>query len=239
MFNIVAMISAKRPNPFIPKLDRSSLPIILWNLTPFVGVLFFGWEPISVFVCYALETIVIGIFNVFKLIAVNIFGLPPAADEKGVQGWGIIPFFLVHYYMFVFIQLSIFFPIAGTGGLGPIDFAKKIFSFTENTDYNVALGLFVVNNAYLFVTDFILPRTYEKRTVLQQMFEPYTRIFVQQFVVILGAMVYTVFGSGLFVLILLVVIKTWFDLLLYRKGLLEWAKEKQAEIKAFEERNPQ
>ncbi|MFN8288483.1 MAG: DUF6498-containing protein [Chitinophagales bacterium] len=233
------MISVHRPNPFIPKLDRSSLPIVLWNLTPFIGVVAFGWAPISVFICYALETIVIGIFNVFKLIAVNYFGLPPASDEKGVQGLAVIPFFLVHYYMFVFIQLSIFFPMAGTDGLGPIDFVKKIFSFTANADYNVALGLFVVNNAYLFVTDFILPRAYEKRTVLQQMFEPYTRIFVQQFVVILGAMVYTVFGSGLFVLILLVVIKTWVDLLFYRKGLLEWAKEKQAEVKAFEEKQPQ
>ncbi len=233
------MISAKRPNPFIPKLDRSSLPIILWNLTPLAGVLFFGWEAISVFVCYALETIVIGIFNVFKLIAVNYYGLPPQPDEKGVQGWGIIPFFLVHYYLFVFIQLSIFFPIAGSGSLGPLAFINNLFSLTLKSDYNIALGLFVANNAYLFVTDFILPRTYQKRSVLQQMFEPYTRIFVQQFVVILGAMVYTLSGSGIFIVVLLVVIKTWFDLLLYRKGLLEWAKEKQAEIKAFEEKNPQ
>lgn len=227
----------KRINPFVPKFDRSSVSIILWNLTPVLGVLFFNWEPMSVFVCYALETIIVGAFNVLRLIAVYRFGLPQAADETGVSGLAIIPFFLVHYYFFVFIQLSFFLPAMGAPGFGPISAAQYIFKLAFSKSYLFAFGLFMVNNVFIYIFDFIGSGIYRQRTMAQQMFEPYTRIFVQQFVVILGSMVFTLSGSGMFVLILLVIIKTWADLLFFRGGLLEWAKEKQAELKAQEQAN--
>ncbi len=77
-----------------PKLDKNSIPVILWNLFPFLGVLFLNWKPESVFICYALETIVVGGFNVFRMVAVYYYGLPPKPDETGVTGLAMIPFLL-------------------------------------------------------------------------------------------------------------------------------------------------
>lgn len=141
--------------PF-PKLDKGSIPIILWNLTPILGAIFLHWKPESVFICYALETIVIGIFNVFRLTAVYYYGLPPAPDETGVTGLGIIPFFIFHYFFFVFVQLSLFFPLSGNDGFGPLGAIKHTIKFAADKTTNIALAAYVVNCGFAFVNDFIL-----------------------------------------------------------------------------------
>lgn len=202
---------AEQQFPLKPKLDKNSIPVILWNLVPFAGVLFLHWKPESVFVCYALETIVIGLFNVFKLVAVYYYGLPPKPDETGVKGLGIIPFFIVHYYFFVFVQLSIFFSGSSNGVSGT--FAVLGSLLTDST-YYTALGAFIINCALNFVNDFILNAKYTRRTMSEQMFEPYPRIIVQQFVVILGGFIFNVTGNGYPVLVIFVALKIYLDLLL-------------------------
>ena len=91
-----------------PKLDKNTIPIILWNVFPVAGVFLLGWKPESVFICYALETIVVGIFNAFRMLAIHYNGMPliEKADKLGLF---LIPFFLFHFYTFVYIQLDIFF----------------------------------------------------------------------------------------------------------------------------------
>ena len=201
---------------------------MLWNLTPLAGVLWLGWEPVSVFICYALETIVIGIFNVFKLVACYYFGLPPKPDEKGIQGLWLIPFFLFHYFFFVFIQLSLFFPVLSTDpGFGITAIYHNILQFMTVKSTNLALAVYTIHCAQQFVNNFILDGTYTRRTMAEQMFEPYQRIFVQQFVVIIGAFVYQITGNGWPVLFLFIGIKTYFDLLLKDMDLIAWARQAQ------------
>jgi hypothetical protein len=61
----------------------------------------------------------------------------------------------------------------------------------------------------------------------EQMFEPYSRIIVQQFVVILGSMIFHLTGSGWPVLIIFIFIKTYLDLLLKGMDLIAWAKAQE------------
>ncbi len=212
-----------------PRFDKSSLPIILWNLTPLAGVLFLGWEPVSVFICYALETIVLGIFNAIKLLVVHYYGLPPQPDETGVKGWWIIPFFLFHYFFFVFVQLSIFFSILNFGSsFGITSLFRNIVQFMTVESTNIALAVFTINSSLQFVNGFIMNGAYTQRSMGEQMFEPYPRIFVQQFVVILGAFVFQITGSGWPILIIFILIKAYFDLLLKDLNLVAWAKKAQA-----------
>lgn len=220
-----------KSHPLVPVINRASIPVILWNLTPFIGYLFLGWEAITVFMCYAMETIMLGVFNVFKLLLVYKYGLPQAADEKGVSGLGIIPFFIFHYYFFVFVQLSVFMGTANFAGHSGFDVVGLVKDFMQQRDAQIALAVFTTSTAYSTVADFILPGVYRQRTMMRQMFEPYGRIFVQQFVVILGSMLYLFFGGALF-LAVFVGIKTWFDLLFTGRSLLDWAIEKQKELKA-------
>ncbi len=221
----------KKINPLVPELSRASIPVLFWNLTPFAGYLFFGWQPITVFMCYALETIMLGLFNVVKLLVVYKYGLPQAADETGVSGLGIIPFFLFHYYFFVFVQLSLFVGVAGDDSHSPFGVVGMVTNFLQQRNAQIALAVFTASTAYSFVADFILGGQYRQRTMMRQMFEPYGRIFVQQFVVIMGSMLYALFGGVLF-LTVFVAVKTWFDLLLSGRSLIDWATEKQKELKA-------
>lgn len=230
-------------SPTLPKIkwNRTSLIVVLWNLVPFLGVLFLGWKPVSVFICYALETIVVGIFNVLKLLIIYFKGRQIKKDgETGVSGLGIIPFFIFHYYFFVFVQLSIFFPSTGSGSVSfPFHAVAALYEFALQRSSIIALAAFIANNLFVLLNDFLIPRVYEHRSMAEQMFEPYPRIFVQQFVVILGSFFWSVFGLGMPVLVVFVFIKTLIDLVLNSNNLIDWVKEQQAKAKlGAENQNP-
>lgn len=209
-----------------PRLNRSTIPIVLWNLTPVLGVLLLHWKPENIFVCYALETIVVGVFNIFKLLVVYKRGLPPKADETGLTGIALIPFFIFHYYFFVFVQLSLFF---GSSSF-PLGLPKTILAFALTRTGIIALAIFISNNLFLFISNFLQNKECERVTMAEQMFEPYPRIFVQQFVVILGGMFFRATGSGWILLIIFVGIKTYLDLVFSQfsiRELAEWQKEQE------------
>ena len=208
-----------------PKLDRNAIPVILLNLFPLVGVIWMGWKPESVFICYALETIVVGVFNIFKMLTVYHYGLPPAPDETGVTGLAMIPFFVVHYFFFVFVQLSIFFSGDKYGGLLP-----TLYALMGQRSYSMALGAFVINNGLGFINGFMVSGIYTKRTMAEQMFEPYPRIFVQQLVVIIGGFVFSVTGNGYPVLAVFIGIKVYLDLLLKDFDITDLHSIKKGEV---------
>jgi hypothetical protein len=68
--------------------------------------------------------------------------------------------------------------------------------------------------------------TYKTISLSRLMFEPYLRIFVQQFVVILGSM-FLVFGGGKIFILIFIVVKISFELFVNLNRLLEVAEKKQ------------
>ena len=122
-------------------------------------------------------------------------------------------FFIVHYFFFVFIQLSFFLPMAGLKGSGPLSVFHNIGTILSISSYRLALGVFILSNISAFINDFVVNKKYETRSMGRQMFEPYTRIFVQQFVVILGSFLFEATKSGYPVLAIFVLVKIYFDLL--------------------------
>ncbi|HUR67293.1 MAG TPA: DUF6498-containing protein, partial [Chitinophagaceae bacterium] len=50
------------------QLTRNDWLIILSNLIPVFGVWFMGWSAVEVFTVYALETVIIGILTILKLL---------------------------------------------------------------------------------------------------------------------------------------------------------------------------
>lgn len=205
-FDITTTQQQKTPFFDKPKLDRGSIPVILWNLFPLAGVLFAGWKPESVFVCYALETIVVGIFNIFRLLAIHYNGIPK--DEKKLNGLILIPFFVIHFYGFVLVQLQIFFSGTDYGNV-----FTALAAIVHERSYSIALGAFVLNSLYAFINGFILNARYKQRTMGQQMFEPYPRVLMQQAVVILGGFIFVLTGNGYPVLIVFVALKMFVDLI--------------------------
>lgn len=228
--------------------ESSKWSLIIANLIPIYGVIVLGWKAFDIVIFYWLETIVIGIFNVGKILMSE--GKAPKTEEETVKSLGpafewllkdkenrttkkndqslenlevnpglkifLSIFFLIHYNFFIFIQLSfilIFMSIDGAmdSSPDPFDIVNIIY---KNTDY-LFVGIFgiVFSHAHSFYLNFYKGKEYIHANPAIQMFKPYVRIFVQQFVVIFGGMVALFLGSPLPLLILLVIFKIIIDLL--------------------------
>src|SRR5688572_10228892 len=101
------------------KLKTGDIFLILVNLIPLFGVLYENWDPKEMFLVYCLETVIIGGYNVIKMLLV-IITRPREKWEVGnggkVGGLFYVVFFIIHYGFFVFIQMSIFGGVSGLAG---------------------------------------------------------------------------------------------------------------------------
>ena len=95
-------------------IHKPLLQIVVWNLMPLIGVLFLGWDPFSVPLCYALESIVIGVFNSFKLTAVCFFGKKTESiGDMNSVGLLAVVFFVSSFSLLLLIQFYSFFHAIG------------------------------------------------------------------------------------------------------------------------------
>ena len=104
---------------FKKTLTPSDYFLIAVNLLPIAGVWAWNWNPKEVFLVYCLESIIIGIFTLVKM---GIVSLVRGKDtwvngETKTQQPGILfmLFFIVHYGIFVGVQMGIFFGVSGIG----------------------------------------------------------------------------------------------------------------------------
>lgn len=197
--------------------------LIAANLVPLIGVLFFGWDGKGIIVVYILETIIIGILNALKMLIVYLVN--GTRNEKkgkseftqGVSGLGLIPFFLFHYNFFIFVQSVLFFAFSSMWepmGRGPEPFnVIANFRLYINDDTLLALGSLLIANLSYFADDFLLSGKYKTVSMQSLMMAPYKRIFLQQFLVILGGFIFMLTGGISVVMGLFVVLKIIADYL--------------------------
>lgn len=206
--------------------------LIFANLLPLYGVWFEGWDPKQMFLVYCLETIIIGGYNVVKMIIVTLDRKKDVWENKGsstiMSGWFFILFFIIHYGFFVFIQTGIFAGVSGLsaeGNFGPLTFLSKIFSYLS-LDAKTVLYIFILMYGLRMMFDFILSGRYRQTSLGLLMFQPYLRIFIQQFVVILGSM-FLAFGAGKVFMLIFVAIKIYAEVFINFEAYLEKADKIQ------------
>lgn len=198
------------------KLSRSDYFIIVANLIPVYGVLFEGWSAKEVFLVYCLETIIIGLFNLIKMGIVtavrktDIWYNGPSQTKQ--HGLFFMFFFLVHYGMFVAIQMGIFFGVSNIFPDGNISFFSFFYKWPQllTKEAYYMLAGFIISYGFGMVYNFILSGQYRTVSLMQIMFQPYIRIFIQQFAVILGSM-FLSFGAGAAFIIIFAAIKIFFE----------------------------
>ena len=107
-------------------LTPSDYFIIAANLLPVAGVLVWGWSPVEVFIVYCLETIIIGILTLLKMGIVTAVRKDDTwyngESSSKKPGLVFMLFFLVHYGMFVAIQMGLFFAVSGISAKAHISF---------------------------------------------------------------------------------------------------------------------
>ena len=200
------------------RLTQSDWSLIIANLIPVIGVWFLNWSAKDVFLVYCLETIIIGFFTLLKLL---IAGLVVKKDKWQNEGavskqpfWFFMIFFIMHYGLFVGVQMSIFFSVSEIGdenGITFFNFFSKWPSLLTNEAY-IMLGVFVLSYGFRLTTDFILTGEYKTSSLGYIMFQPYGRIFIQQVTVILGSM-FLSFGAGKGFILIFALIKVFFEVI--------------------------
>jgi hypothetical protein len=198
------------------KLTQSDWSLITANLLPVAGVWFFHWSAKEVFLVYCLETIIIGFFALVKML---ITGLIKKKDDWQNRGavtkqpfWFFMLFFLVHYGLFVAIQMGLFFAVSGLGdayGITFFNFFSKWPELLTGQTY-IMLAVFILSYGIRVTTDFILTSEYRTASLGYLMFQPYGRIFIQQVTVIVGS-IFLSFGAGKVFILVFALVKIFFE----------------------------
>lgn len=182
--------------------NSKTLPIILLvaaNLVPLLGVIFLGWSVASVLVVYWVESVVIGILNLPRILATD-----------GSMGGKIFicGFFTVHYGMFA-VGHAVF--LGSLFDAGPV--------FAQLLEFGglfwTALGLGFSHLISLFMR--LSRREFAGKTANKQMSEPYGRVMVMHAVVLLGGIGLQIFGEPMLAILLLIILKTGLDIAAHRR----------------------
>lgn len=221
------------------KLSTSDIFTILINLVPLWGVLFNGWDPKQIFLIYCAESIIVGLYNILKMLIVTQVKPKDVWDEKTgteVSGYFFILFFIVHYGFFVAIQLMFFLgssKIADT--MNPIKALTVLPSLMDNYTRALLWG-FVGIYGLKMIIDFIFSGEFRRASMGLLMFSPYIRIFIQQFVVIVGGFFLT-FGAGKIFMLVFVLVKIFFEVFINYERAISLTQRKQQIEKEIRERN--
>lgn len=190
-----------------PLTAPSVLALLGANLVPLVGVLFLGWDLGQVMVLFWAENAVIGFYNLLKL--------------GYVAKWATVfvgPFFLGHFggFMvghFLFIYYLFVRGISTSGPEAPVlTTLGQIFVPL----WPALLALFI-SHGVSFYANFVKGREYVGRKVADQMGQPYKRIIIMHVTIIFGGWAIMLLHTPVAALVLLVVLKTAFDLRAHRR----------------------
>jgi hypothetical protein len=204
----------------------SSRNLFIWlnMLMMLVGLFFLGWRPVIIVFAYVFETIIIGIIHLFKLWMVYRYGqaqrnTPVSKDPRQMNGWGIIPFFLVHYFFFIFVQSVFIFSTVGKGLPGlPSDGFNVLANYRfllSQTDMQLAFASIAIANLAYSIRNFFIPQRYHVYTLKGLFMQPYIRIFVQQLVAILAGFFFFFADGAMVAAVLLIFTRFALDLYLF------------------------
>lgn len=206
-------------------LTPSDYFLIVANLLPIVGVWAWNWNPKEIFLVYCLESIIMGILTLTKMGIVTIIRKKDNWYNNGSttqqSGLFFMLFFLVHYGIFVGVQMSIFFSVSGIGEGHHINALNFFYKWPGllSIDSMLMLGAFVFCYGFKMIVDFLYSGQYKTIPLSLLMFQPYGRIFIQQITVIVGSM-FLSYGAGKIFILIFALAKIFFEVHMNFDGLL-------------------
>jgi hypothetical protein len=220
------------------KLTRGDYFAILANLVPVFGVWFLGWSGTDVFIVYALETLIVGMLVLLRMAVITMARGKDLWYNQGtatpVSGLFFMVFFTMHYGLFAAVQTAIFSQSANIipPGGGMLHFFFNWYTYIT-PDIAIMLGVFVVSYLFRSFVPFIVSGQYKTIPMMLVMFQPYGRIFIQQFTVILGSMFLT-FGFDKGFIFVFAMAKILFEVYFNFDSIIEKSME---EMKAEEKKS--
>lgn len=207
--------------------DASLATLIVANLLPLAGVLLFGWDAGVILVLYWAENLVVGFYNILKMLLAR-------GDEGSTVAAKLflIPFFIFHFGGFcavhgVFVDLFAsgleaggdaenFFPDPDVWW-GPLMFVGLLVGVVQAMWVKYAPQIFfallglLVSHGVSFVQNYLWRGEYRERTVKRQMFQPYGRVALMHVAIIAAALPVMLLGSPLPLLVIIIALKIVID----------------------------
>lgn len=201
-------------NPVVWR-SPSVVLLVLANLIPLGGVLFFGWQVFPIMFLFWLENVVIGIFNVLKMLLAAGPGSP-----LGVKIF-LVPFFVVHYGIFTLVHgvfVSVMFGTSWrSGGSSPFPNAERMQALVTENNLGWALLGLVLSHAFSFVTNYLWNGAYRTALAPVIMMQPYGRVVVLHLAILGGGFLVMFMGMPVVGLVLLIALKIGLDVLAHAK----------------------
>lgn len=205
----------------------SGLVLIFSNFVPLYGVFYQGWDAFWIVLLYWSENLIIGFYNVLRMIFVRV-----ASPVEHIGKLFMIPFFIFHYgafcgghglfimtmfkknpgdifdklswpFFFVFIELL-------------VNVVKKVLEIFP-TEMIIPFLILFLSHGFSFLYNFFVKGEYKNTNSKDLMGKPYTRIVVLHIAIIAGAFPVMYFGSPVYLLVVLILLKIIIDLYLHNK----------------------
>jgi hypothetical protein len=199
------------------------IAILASNLLPIIGILFLHWSLASVLALYWAENVMVGFFTILKM----------AFADSQAGNWQVrlvmIILFCFHFGGFCFVHAMFL-----VGFL----FATPRSSQSWNWWLILAglwlpiLGMFI-SYSISFYRHYLGDGDYQRVTLTSLMAEPYPRIIPMHVGLIMGGFFVLALGSPIGILLVLVALKTGFELVSYRRSVAKW-RNPVAKIQALQ-----
>lgn len=188
--------------------DLSSIFLLLANIFPIFGVLFFNFDLAQILLLYWAESGIIGFYTLFKII---VLVKKTNSFTPRLAGLAFIPVFIVHFGIFMIVHLFILLSLIKTQNWGDAE-----STFTSNLLAGlpiVALINLFISHGVSFFRNFLGNKEYlEENSDGKVMLAPYKRIILMHLTILFGAFLAGYYKSSMPILVLLIVLKTAVDL---------------------------
>lgn len=189
------------------RFQKTIYVLIVANMVPLLGVLFFDWSVFQLILLYWFETLIIGFYNIIKMFWVykwvSIITVPLFSFHFG--------FFAVGHLFFILLAFS-----------PERDGAR---SFLPSQESLIALSITLVVPAVIFLTshgisfykNFIKNKEYKKLGTNDLMSLPYKRVALMHILLILGGGATIFLGQNIYILTLFILFKIVLDVRSHKK----------------------
>jgi len=198
----------------------SVILIIVANMVPVVGAVFFNWDTRAILPVYWAENVIIGVFTVLKMLKAQGAGKPIKAIVMGKSQMlsnnslknFMAVFFSLHYGIFSLVH-GIFIVVITAMSIG----------FEKDLSSSVIIGFFLnffisvififISHTFSYFSNYIGKKEYLQTNQYSLMFRPYPRIFITQFTIIIGMNIMLQMNNAQWIFYLLVAFKTLVDII--------------------------
>ena len=196
------------------RLTPSLVFLVLANLLPVAGVIWWEWSVLSVMLLFWLENIIVGVLNIPRILFASGDG---DARARGFVGRFLISiFFSVHYGMFTFGHGVFVFSLFGVGIETDPTPQLVIWMIDKHQLLWPVLALFASHFISLIMNYFVAGE-YKTARVNAMMRQPYSRIIVLHLGIIFGGFILQTLQQPFMGLIILIALKIIFDVRAHRK----------------------